>query len=73
MMRIYLALATFAAVGIFAFGFMKHHDRKVERRVVVKIEKKTDARVKKAVAAQKRANAPGAVDRVRSRYCADCE
>lgn len=73
MLRIYLALATFAAVGMFAFGFLKHHDKKVERRVVAKIEKKTDARVKKAVAAQKRADAPGSADRVRSKYCADCE
>ena len=73
MLRIYFALATFAAVGIVAFGFLKHHDKKVERSVVTKIEKKTDARVKKAVAAQQRADTPGAIGRVRSRFCTDCE
>lgn len=72
-MRFYLAAGVFTAVGILAFGWLRHHDQRVETRVVQKIERKTDARVKKAVAAQKRADAPGAVGRVQSRYCTDCE
>jgi hypothetical protein len=41
MPRLYLALATFAAVAVFATGYLLQRDRRVETRTVAKIEKST--------------------------------
>lgn len=68
-----LQIAAGVLASLLAFKtWMVVHDAKVRKDVVVKIERKTDEVVKKAVSAQRRADEPGSADRLRKRYCPDC-
>jgi hypothetical protein len=67
-----LAVMAIAALSGWGFVVVKKHDRKVEARAVEKIERKTDALVRKSVAAQRRIEPSAAERGLRQRYCADC-
>ncbi len=68
-----LQIAAGVLASLLAFkAWMVTHDTKVRKDVVTKIERKTDEAVRKAVSAQRRADEPGAADRLRKRYCGDC-
>jgi hypothetical protein len=70
--RLYMGAAVFAAIGVLAFGFMKHSEQKGARNAVAKIEKRTDKRVAKAGAAQRRVDPGSSEQRLRDRYCGNC-
>lgn len=68
-----LQIAAGVLASLLAFKtWMVVHDAKVRKDVVVKIERKSDALVKKAVSAQQRADQPGSPKRLLERYCSDC-
>lgn len=65
------ALAASLVAGWFAY-YTAAQQRKGATSAIQKIERKSDALVKKAVSAQQRADQPGSPKRLLERYCSDC-
>lgn len=57
--RLYLAIATFAAVAVFTTGYLLKRDAKVEARTVAKIEKVTQHAASKGKRAATRSVSAG--------------